>query len=205
MDKKQYSKWTEERKIEHRTKQALRGIKKRKELLELYGNKCINCGYNKCEKALHFHHKDPKTKKFNLDSRKIMSHKWQDVLDEAKKCTLLCSNCHTEIHAQKYVDLYLKEYKFFEIKYKSYCIDCNKQITKKSLRCDQCNKFLQRKTIRPSKEELEKLLWEKPTIKIAEQFNVSDKAIEKWSKSYNINKPPRGYWMKNKRVINSIG
>lgn len=53
-----------------------------------------------------------------------------------------------------------------------------------------------RKVARPSKEELHKLLWEMPTQKLAAQFGVSDKAIEKWSKAYKIDKPPRGYWAK---------
>lgn len=51
---------------------------------------------------------------------------------------------------------------------------------------------------KPSKEELEKLIWEKPTTHIAKDFNVSDKAVEKWCKKYGISKPPRGYWVKNK-------
>jgi hypothetical protein len=53
-----------------------------------------------------------------------------------------------------------------------------------------------RKVSRPSKEELEKLLWEKPTTQLAIDFGVSGKAIEKWAKSYGIKKPGRGYWMK---------
>lgn len=53
-----------------------------------------------------------------------------------------------------------------------------------------------RKVTRPTKEELHKILWEMPTQKIAAQFGVSDKAIEKWAKSYKIDKPPRGYWAK---------
>jgi transposase-like protein len=48
----------------------------------------------------------------------------------------------------------------------------------------------------PTKDELEKLLWEKPTSQIAKQFGVSDKAIEKWSKLYGLKKPSRGYWRK---------
>lgn len=55
-----------------------------------------------------------------------------------------------------------------------------------------------RKVERPSKEELGRLLWEKPTIQLAKQFGVSDKAIEKWAKSYGLKKPPRGYWAKLK-------
>lgn len=53
-----------------------------------------------------------------------------------------------------------------------------------------------RKVDRPSKEELEKLLWIKPTQQLAKDFGVSDKAIEKWAKVYGLTKPPRGYWQK---------
>lgn len=56
--------------------------------------------------------------------------------------------------------------------------------------------FYKRKVIRPSKEDLEKLIWENPTIKLAKKFGVSDKAIERWCIGYNIKKPPRGYWTK---------
>lgn len=52
-----------------------------------------------------------------------------------------------------------------------------------------------RKVERPTKEELEKLLWKLPITKIAKQFSVSDKAVAKWAKSYELIKPPRGYWL----------
>ena len=48
----------------------------------------------------------------------------------------------------------------------------------------------------PSKEELEKLLWKKPTMKIAEELGVSDVAISKHIKKLGLTKPPRGYWRK---------
>jgi len=57
-------------------------------------------------------------------------------------------------------------------------------------------KLDKRKVVRPEKEELKKLLWEVPTQKLAERYGVSDKAVEKWAKSYGIDKPPRGYWAK---------
>lgn len=53
-----------------------------------------------------------------------------------------------------------------------------------------------RKVERPSKDQLEKLVWEESTVKLSKKFGVSDKAIEKWCKFYGINKPPRGYWAK---------
>jgi hypothetical protein len=48
----------------------------------------------------------------------------------------------------------------------------------------------------PTKEELEKLVWEKPTTIIAKDLGVSDKAVTKRCKKYKINKPPRWYWSK---------
>lgn len=52
----------------------------------------------------------------------------------------------------------------------------------------------------PSKEELEKLLWEKPTTSIAKDLGVSDKAVEKHVKKLGLAKPPRGYWSKQKNT-----
>lgn len=55
-----------------------------------------------------------------------------------------------------------------------------------------------RKVEWPTKEYLEKLLWEKPTVQIAKEYKVSDKAVTKWAKKYNLTKPPKGYWVKLK-------
>lgn len=53
-----------------------------------------------------------------------------------------------------------------------------------------------RKVEWPSKEQLQKLLWEKPTKHIAQDYGVSDKSVEKWAKKFGLSKPPRGYWQK---------
>lgn len=51
-----------------------------------------------------------------------------------------------------------------------------------------------RKVERPSKEELERLVWEKPFTEIGKQYGVRDNSIKKWCISYEISWPPRGYW-----------
>lgn len=61
----------------------------------------------------------------------------------------------------------------------------------------KCSRLFNRK-FDISKEELHKLVWSIPTLKIAKMFNVSDIAIGKRCKAYGINKPPRGYWAKQK-------
>lgn len=73
---------------------------------------------------------------------------------------------------------------------------CERELKGKSERCIECYKAEMRRVTRPSKESLELLIWQQPTTKIAIQYGVTDKAIEKWCKQYKIAKPPRGYWAK---------
>lgn len=45
-----------------------------------------------------------------------------------------------------------------------------------------------------TKEELSRLVWEMSTEQIGKKYGVTGKAIEKWCKKWNIEKPGRGYW-----------
>lgn len=71
---------------------------KKEKLVEQFGGKCIVCGYKKYAGALDFHHINPKDKSFAL-SVKGLSYSWDSLVEEAKKCVLVCKNCHTEIEA----------------------------------------------------------------------------------------------------------
>ena len=71
---------------------------KKTKLVEQFGGKCIVCGYKKYVGALDFHHTDPKNKEFAL-SVKGLSYSWGSLLREARKCVLVCKNCHMEIEA----------------------------------------------------------------------------------------------------------
>jgi hypothetical protein len=84
--------------------------------------------------------------------------------------------------------------------YKDFDLEATKKLTERL----SSPKYNFRKVTRPSKEDLHKLLWEIPTQKLAAQFGVSDKAIEKWAKDYKIDKPPRGYWAKKAAENNKI-
>ena len=69
----------------------------RRQAIKIKGGACQKCGYNKCEDALCFHHRDPSQKKFTLSTSSV-AHSWEDFLKEAEKCDLLCANCHLEEH-----------------------------------------------------------------------------------------------------------
>lgn len=60
------------------------------------GGRCVRCGYDRCVRALHFHHRDRATKAFGLSGRGY-TRGIAALRAEAEKCELLCSNCHAEI------------------------------------------------------------------------------------------------------------
>jgi uncharacterized protein YfdQ (DUF2303 family) len=62
------------------------------------GGACNKCGYKKNYAALTFHHLDPTNKVFTVDSRRLSNTNWNSILEEWKKCELLCANCHSELH-----------------------------------------------------------------------------------------------------------
>ena len=71
--------------------------KRSKEKLVAYkGSKCQICGYDKYIGNLIFHHKNPLEKDFAISGKTISFDK---MLEEVKKCDLLCHNCHGELHA----------------------------------------------------------------------------------------------------------
>ncbi|MCX5783584.1 MAG: hypothetical protein NTW04_03995 [Elusimicrobia bacterium] len=62
------------------------------------GGGCSLCGYKKSASALVFHHKDNRKKKFNISGNNLTKYGREELKTEAKKCKLVCANCHAEIH-----------------------------------------------------------------------------------------------------------
>ena len=58
--------------------------------------RCIKCWYNKCLRALNFHHRNPEKKQYTI--WEILDHHKNKLKKELNKCDLLCSNCHMEEH-----------------------------------------------------------------------------------------------------------
>lgn len=67
-------------------------------LVEEAGGKCLICGYDRCQQVLQFHHLDPSMKEFDL-GRKGVTRSLAKARAEARKCVLLCANCHAEVEA----------------------------------------------------------------------------------------------------------
>lgn len=61
--------------------------------------RCRKCGYDKCQDAIEYHHKDPKTKTM-LISQQLRRKPRDEVIEELRQCVPLCANCHREHHAK---------------------------------------------------------------------------------------------------------
>ena len=70
----------------------------KQQLVAEAGGRCLLCGYDAYEGALQFHHLDPTQKLFNL-ARGGLTRPLEQVREEARKCVLLCGNCHAEVEA----------------------------------------------------------------------------------------------------------
>jgi formate hydrogenlyase subunit 6/NADH:ubiquinone oxidoreductase subunit I len=78
--------------------QKQRRTARKRRLVALLGGRCQRCGFSEHTCALSFHHRDPATKRFPLETNQLSRRPWGELVLEAKKCTLLCLNCHAILH-----------------------------------------------------------------------------------------------------------
>ncbi|PIU68692.1 hypothetical protein COS81_02935 [candidate division WWE3 bacterium CG06_land_8_20_14_3_00_42_16] len=93
MEKRRYS----DRAEYLRVAVAKRRKKLRQKALLYKGRKCRRGGYDFCDEALEFHHRNLTQKEFGL-SAKGLTRSWEKIKQELDKCDLLCANCHREVH-----------------------------------------------------------------------------------------------------------
>ena len=75
-------------------------VRRRRKVKEILvgeaGGACMLCGYNEWPGALEFHHCDPSAKSFSVSATGV-TRSLERARAEARKCVLLCSNCHAEV------------------------------------------------------------------------------------------------------------
>ncbi len=161
-------------------------LKLKRRLIEYKGGKCQQCGYNKdVLGAYTFHHRNPSEKKFSISR---YPSGLNVLMKEADKCDLLCCNCHAEVHD----DVYKYDRKEFQkavvtpIQPRK-CTDCSKTFTPKKRDQKYCDMKCRAKVKnRPSKTELKKLIADLPWTRIGEKYGVSDNAVRKWARTYEL-------------------
>ena len=111
-------------------------------IVDAMGAKCSECGYSSCVDALELHHLEPSNKKFSFGGIRARPRSWKTIVEELKKCIMVCANCHREIEAgvrvakntrttfnvlfEEYTPLNKFSHQEKEYKYKIVCKSCNK-------------------------------------------------------------------------------
>ena len=101
---------------------------------------------------------------------------------------MLCPNCNSQ---QLTFCRNVQREKAIPRNQKSKCLDCGEPICKVSKRCKTCRGIHDRKTARLSKIELEKMISEMTWVAIGKKYGVSDNAVKKWARQYEIEFAPR--------------
>jgi hypothetical protein len=161
----------------------------KKKLAGMLGGKCQCCGYNRCIGALDFHHVDPTTKEFNI-SQNGLTRSIHKVIEELRKCALVCANCHREIEnglrenpslispATEEIPPKLSP----EVKKKhNQCPTCKNKKSPTSKTCWKCFNLIPRKTkiLWPTKDQLSDLASSLTRVQIGNLLGVSDNAVKK--------------------------
>jgi len=164
-------------------------------MARLFNNKCNICGYDKCLDALEFHHLNPETKKFTISQMRTNRQSWENIVEELKKCIMICANCYREVHAgllrledREYINLEYTNYKLLEGTNK-YCI-CGKIIVSSKKYCSAACSSKTRQKVSWDSQNTKDLVLELKNkgytfVAIAEQFQVSDKTVAKWYYRYS--------------------
>jgi len=161
-------------------------------LVEGFGGKCNKCGYNRCYAALDFHHIDETQKNFGISEALAKPKRWAILVEEAKKCVMLCKVCHVELHEGIWS---LSEIDLFEFNYEEQksqkeiptgeCPVCGKEVFLGNITCSRrCAAKKRNKIEWPDNSQLLKMLEEGSFASVATELGISDAAIRKRLKKY---------------------
>lgn len=142
----------------------------RRKCIEYLGGKCSRCGYDKCDRAIEFHHINPSEKDFTIGHRTsiIFDNNPDFFKRELDKCILLCRNCHRKEHDTEELNVKFKPKNWNKRK------DEN----------------------RPCRELLSMMVCEMSVACIARIYKVKKTTVYRWVKEDKLNIPGCARWNK---------
>jgi len=105
------------------------------------------------------------------------------------KKSIRCASCQKIIRFKCKNSQYIKPQRYDEC-------NCGNSKNSSSNRCMPCHMASKAHPNKPSKENLEKLIWQKPMTELGKMFGVSDVSIKKWCISYGVERPPAGFFLR---------
>lgn len=166
----------------------------KKRMVDAMGGKCQCCTYNKCHDALEFHHLDPTQKDISLGGMRANPKRWSTIILELKKCILLCSNCHREVHEG--ITPLPETYDTFDPSFEDYkrqkedifhpCPVCGVDVIEMHKFCSLSCSGKSKQRVDWDSVDLKMLLTTTSVSGIAESLNISFAAVNKRMKKIGI-------------------
>lgn len=102
--------------------------------------------------------------------------------DRLENLRWVCPNCNYQLDTTNGKNINHKNHNV------TFCIDCVQPISKGSTRCMKCSvKFRTSEEVKGvSREQLKDLIRNNSFVSIGKKYNVSDNAVRKWCKKYNL-------------------
>lgn len=169
-------------------------VRIKRALVVAFGNKCYCCGQSYPECVYDFHHINPEEKEFGIACGGSTKAK-EKIAHEAKKCIMVCSNCHrliehTNLIQQPMINNF-NESLFYETISKE--IEEQKKIQKKRRSKIKKNNITNKKegvvrhnVVYPTREQLKDMIRHMSFIEIGEIYGFTDNAIRKWCRKMDL-------------------
>lgn len=149
-------------------------------LVKAFGGRCQHCEKEFPVVVFDFHHLNPEEKSFGLGNGNTTRAK-ADYAKEAKKCCMLCANCHRLVENGEF-DSSILSCNFDEDIYYATL----EELVSKQKKVTTYEERMEKHSRKPDRETLKVLIRQKSFRQIGKDFGVSDNAIRKWCVSYNL-------------------
>ena len=164
-------------------------------IIDVMGGGCCVCGYNKSQRSLALHHLDPDEKELSFASLRASPMCWDSIVAELRKCVLVCSNCHGEIHdnitkiptdAPKFNENYANYREVLKVSKYIKCPVCDDYMSPDHKTCSRRCAAKQTGKVNWDEINLAVLLQTKSYTVIADELGISDASVHKRAKKIGL-------------------
>lgn len=163
----------------------------KKRLIKAFDNECCVCKGNFDPVIYDFHHVNEEKESKISDISRASIRSWGKIVNEVRKCVMVCSNCHRLIHAG--IKQVPHDAKRFNEKYTCYDPIVYPKIKTKSGKkvyylliqkyTEKSKRLINKK---PPRNLLKTLLKKNSITSLSHIFDVSRTTIRRWAKGYGI-------------------
>lgn len=156
-------------------------------LVKAFGGRCQRCGEEHSVGVFDFHHLNPSEKSFGLGSAATTRAKTA-YAEEAKKCVMLCANCHRYVENDgadvSHLACAFDEQVYYDVI--DELTNRRKEIVEERQEQREILKASNPLMCKPTREQLKEDIRTMPMVQVGAKYLVCDNSVRKWCKKYNL-------------------